>query len=133
MKRLTTSKSWLPVLQCLYLFIQTDAIFRRALLAQHETRRAEFMNNFGSFQTSMTLGRKALQKIQHYELRLKKERMHGWVSRVFTFLSIAIIIIIKKAVLKTCVIYTSFLYAYGFMVSIHMFVINSFRNVFTLP
>ncbi|KAL4234550.1 hypothetical protein ACF0H5_006191 [Mactra antiquata] len=51
---------------------------RRALLAQHEARRGEFMNNFGSFQTSLTLGRKALQKIQHYELRLKKEKMHGW-------------------------------------------------------
>ncbi|XP_053402419.1 inositol 1,4,5-trisphosphate receptor type 1-like isoform X7 [Mercenaria mercenaria] len=50
----------------------------RALLAQHETRRGEFMANFGTFQTSLTLGRKALQKIQHYELRLKKEKMHGW-------------------------------------------------------
>ncbi|XP_052817063.1 inositol 1,4,5-trisphosphate receptor type 3-like isoform X2 [Mya arenaria] len=51
---------------------------RRALLAQHDLRRTEFMNNFGSFQTSLTLGRKALQKIQHYELRLKKEKMQGW-------------------------------------------------------
>lgn len=54
---------------------------RRALLAQHESRRGEFMANFGSFQTSLTLGRKALQKIQHYELRLKKEKMHGWVRQ----------------------------------------------------
>lgn len=60
--------------------------FRRALLAQHEARRAEFMNNFGNFQTSQALGRKALQKIQHYELRLKKERMHGWVRIIFLFL-----------------------------------------------
>ncbi|WAR13612.1 ITPR1-like protein [Mya arenaria] len=51
---------------------------KRALLAQHDLRRTEFMNNFGSFQTSLTLGRKALQKIQHYELRLKKEKMQGW-------------------------------------------------------
>ena len=68
---------------CLSKYLMYCIVFlRRALLAQHESRRVEIMANFGSVQTSLTMGRKAMQRIQHYELRLKKEKMYGWVSTV---------------------------------------------------
>ncbi|KAK3085572.1 hypothetical protein FSP39_005468 [Pinctada imbricata] len=51
---------------------------KRSLLAQHQARIKEAMSNLGSFQTSISAGKRALQKIQAYELRLKKEKMQGW-------------------------------------------------------
>ncbi|XP_060075349.1 inositol 1,4,5-trisphosphate receptor type 1-like [Ylistrum balloti] len=50
----------------------------RSLLAQHQARVKEAFNNMGSFNASLTVGRKALQLIQDYELRLKDEKMQGW-------------------------------------------------------
>nr|XP_022341729.1 inositol 1,4,5-trisphosphate receptor type 2-like isoform X2 [Crassostrea virginica] len=52
----------------------------RSLLAQHQGRVKEALDNLSSFQTSISAGRKALQMIQAYEIRVKKEKMQGWAA-----------------------------------------------------
>nr|XP_022341730.1 inositol 1,4,5-trisphosphate receptor type 2-like isoform X3 [Crassostrea virginica] len=61
--------------------ISTNSIKeKRSLLAQHQGRVKEALDNLSSFQTSISAGRKALQMIQAYEIRVKKEKMQGWAA-----------------------------------------------------
>ncbi|XP_071176008.1 inositol 1,4,5-trisphosphate-gated calcium channel ITPR2-like isoform X12 [Mytilus edulis] len=50
----------------------------RSLLAQHQARVKDIMSNLTSFQSSISAGKRALQMIQTYELRLKRDKMQGW-------------------------------------------------------
>ncbi|XP_062618413.1 inositol 1,4,5-trisphosphate receptor type 1-like [Saccostrea cucullata] len=52
----------------------------RSLLAQHQGRVKEALDNLSSFQTSISAGRRALQMIQAYEIKMKKEKMQGWAA-----------------------------------------------------
>ncbi|XP_064599288.1 inositol 1,4,5-trisphosphate receptor type 1-like [Liolophura sinensis] len=59
--------------------ISTNSIKeKRSLLAQHEARLKETSANMGNFQTSITVGKKALQQIMVYENFLRKEKLDGW-------------------------------------------------------
>ncbi|PVD21456.1 hypothetical protein C0Q70_19629 [Pomacea canaliculata] len=59
--------------------ISTNAIKeKRSLLAQHEARVKEALANMTNYNTSLTVGKKALQQIQIFEQRMKTERLGGW-------------------------------------------------------
>nr|XP_019924346.2 inositol 1,4,5-trisphosphate receptor type 1 isoform X2 [Crassostrea gigas] len=61
--------------------ISTNSIKeKRSLLVQHQGRVKEALDNLSSFQTSISAGRRALQMIQAYEIRVKKEKMQGWAA-----------------------------------------------------
>ncbi|XP_041375271.1 inositol 1,4,5-trisphosphate receptor type 1-like [Gigantopelta aegis] len=59
--------------------ISTNSIKeKRSLLAQHEARVKEAMSNMNNYNTTLTIGRKALQQIQVYEQKMKSDMLGGW-------------------------------------------------------
>ncbi|XP_046366515.2 inositol 1,4,5-trisphosphate receptor type 3-like isoform X5 [Haliotis rufescens] len=59
--------------------ISTNSIKeKRSLLAQHESRVKEALSNMTNYNTSLTVGRKALQQIQLHEQKMRMEALSGW-------------------------------------------------------
>ena len=81
---------------------------------QHEARRGDLMTHFGSFQTSLTLGRKALQVSISYHYKISFCKMYiivdckkSWVvygltifsagSKIFKYIALEILFVFRVA------------------------------------